>query len=99
MGREDDLRFHEEFLMQLPLIEPPSNWKPPTELIDLRRFDRVAVDLETKDDGLNRGRGPGWAWGAGHVVGVAVATPLQAHYYSVERWGKGQLAAWLAGMA
>lgn len=95
MGREGDLRLHEEFLMQLPLIEPPSNWKPPTELIDLRRFDRVAVDLETKDDGLNRGRGPGWAWWAGHVVGVAVATPLQAHYYSVERWGKGQLAAWL----
>lgn len=58
---------------QIPLIVPDSSWERPKELPDLTRVDEFALDTETKDDGLARGRGPGWAYGAGYVAGVSVA--------------------------
>jgi DNA polymerase I-like protein with 3'-5' exonuclease and polymerase domains len=39
---------------------------------DLRNVDIVALDTETRDDGLAKGKGPGWPWGDGHVCGISV---------------------------
>jgi DNA polymerase-1 len=58
---------------QLPLIVPPSAWKVPTELPDLRRMGMIAVDTEGRDDSIGAGRGSGWVYGSGFISGVAVA--------------------------
>lgn len=58
---------------QQNLFMPESDWTPPTSLPDLRDQPVIALDLETKDDGLSAGRGAGWAHGAGYVTGVAAA--------------------------
>jgi Mesyanzhinovviridae DNA polymerase len=59
---------------QLLLISPPSSWEPPTELPDLRKGHvRVALDTETKDNGLRTGWGPGWPIKDGHICGVSLA--------------------------
>lgn len=58
---------------QMPMFVPKSDWVAPKELPDLRRCGRIALDRETKDDGLVAKFGPGWAIGAGHVIGVSVA--------------------------
>lgn len=60
-------------MSQLPLFLPDSGWTPPTELPDLRKMRDVAIDSETKDDGLASGRGPGWAYKAGHIAGIGAA--------------------------
>lgn len=65
---------------QEPLFVPQSSWVPPTELPDLRQCKYIALDRETKDEGLAHGRGPGWAYKAGHVVGNAVAWHGGAFY-------------------
>lgn len=57
---------------QLPLLTPQSDWVPPATLPDWRGRD-LAIDLETKDEGLAADRGPGWAYGAGYICGVAMA--------------------------
>ena len=50
-----------------------TEWQPPSELPDLRRAGIIALDLETKDDGLAAKRGSSWPWGAGHICGVSAA--------------------------
>lgn len=57
---------------QLPMFPPTSDWQPPTELPDLGG-QTIAIDLETRDDALAAGRGTGWVYSAGHIVGVGVA--------------------------
>jgi Mesyanzhinovviridae DNA polymerase len=74
---------------QLLLIKPPSSWTAPTELPDLRGLTtRVVLDVEGRDDGLATKRGPGWATGAGHLTGVAIAwmegLTLRSAYYSIQ---------------
>jgi DNA polymerase I-like protein with 3'-5' exonuclease and polymerase domains len=58
---------------QLPLLTPDSAWRGPGALPDLRRCGVIALDRECRDEGLAGGRGPGWAFGAGRVIGVSVA--------------------------
>jgi DNA polymerase I-like protein with 3'-5' exonuclease and polymerase domains len=57
----------------------------PAELPDLRRVRRVALDLETKDDGLLAERGSGWPWGGGYICGLSIAYhadgEIRAHYF------------------
>ena len=48
-------------------------WQLPAELPDLRRAGMIALDLETKDDGLLAKRGSGWPWGGGHICGLSIA--------------------------
>lgn len=67
-------------MQQLPLFTPPSDWKPPTELPDLRNRKVIALDLETKDEGLAQSRGPGWVYDAGYIAGVAMAAEDIAVY-------------------
>lgn len=61
--------------MPLDFMLPVSDWVPPTELPDLVAWGvkRIALDTETRDDGLASQRGSGWATGAGHLCGVGVA--------------------------
>lgn len=43
----------------------------------------IAIDSETKDEGLKKGVGAGWAWpGGGRVLGFSVFTPNFSEYYS-----------------
>lgn len=74
---------------QEPLFKPHSDWVPPASLPDLRHHRVVALDLETRDDGLAAGRGPAWPQRAGHVCGVAAAWPrgnnvVEAAYFPVQ---------------
>lgn len=57
----------------MPLLVPESAWTPPSSLPDLRHLKRIALDTETKDDGLSAGRGPGWAHKAGFITGYSAA--------------------------
>ena len=50
-----------------------SGWIRPTELPDLRRVGIIALDTETKDEGLRAERGSAWPWRGGYVCGVSVA--------------------------
>jgi len=60
---------------------PPSSWEVPSELPDLRGVGSLlAVDTETRDDGLAMKRGPGWVYRAGRVVGVSMAVEGRAVY-------------------
>lgn len=74
------------------------------ELPRLREANILAIDLETKDDGIKQDLGPGGVRGLGHVLGIAVATEKQEWYlpirhvdsenYSVaaiQRWCKDNL--------
>jgi DNA polymerase I-like protein with 3'-5' exonuclease and polymerase domains len=60
-------------------------WSAPTELPDLRRFDVIALDTETRDDRLRADKGSGWPTGEGYVCGVSIAYPeggdIRAHYF------------------
>lgn len=59
---------------QLGLFKPESTWKQPTELPDLRGRPLVAIDVETKDDGIRNDLGAGWALGPmGYICGVCWA--------------------------
>jgi DNA polymerase I-like protein with 3'-5' exonuclease and polymerase domains len=59
---------------QLGLFVPQSDWQPPRELPDLRGRPLVAFDIETKDEGLARNLGTGWALGPmGYICGVVYA--------------------------
>lgn len=73
--------------MQLPLFLPDSSWERPTELPDLRRCTEVALDTETRDDGLSAGRGSGWVYRAGHVIGFSAAwregRTVRSEYYPI----------------
>lgn len=78
---------------------PDSDWIAPTELPDLRG-SVIAIDTETKDDGLANGRGPGWAHGAGRVVGVSMASDKGSVYIPIahpdsNNFPKDKVAQWV----
>src|SRR5215831_6598321 len=81
-----------------------SEWRPPTELPDLRRAGIIALDTETKDEGLLANRGSSWPWGDGFVCGISIAyhanDAIRAHYFSLRHpdspnFDRKQLIAWL----
>ncbi len=59
-------------MLQLPLFEPPSSWKPPivSELPSWAGMKRVCVDVETRDDKLKE-LGIGVRRG-GYITGISV---------------------------
>lgn len=63
----------DDFLLKYDINNIETEWSAPTEFPDLRNCKTIAVDLETRDDGIGAGKGPGWATNDGYVVGIAVA--------------------------
>ena len=61
-------------MSQPSLFQTPSEWVPPEGVPDLRDAKEIAIDLETKDDGITNGIGPGWATKQGRVIGVAIGS-------------------------
>jgi len=70
-------------VIQLPLFEPKSDWREPDSLPEIPSGVELAVDTETRDNGLANERGPGWAIRDGHVAGVSVAWNDEAHYIPI----------------
>jgi DNA polymerase I-like protein with 3'-5' exonuclease and polymerase domains len=70
---------------QLPMgfMLPESSWEVPRSVPPMHRHDTVAVDLETRDDGLKNSVGPGWVHGLGYITGVAVAAGEESFYLPV----------------
>jgi DNA polymerase I-like protein with 3'-5' exonuclease and polymerase domains len=64
------------------MLLPQTEWVQPTEYPDLRSYDEIAVDLETKDPGL-KSKGSGAVTGEGEVVGIAVATYNNKWYFPI----------------
>lgn len=58
---------------QLGLFVPKSDWRPHSGPLPRVRDTIVGLDTETWDQGLNTDIGPGWAYGLGHMLGVAAA--------------------------
>jgi hypothetical protein len=48
--------------MKIPLFEAQTEWNEPEEYPDLRKYDEIAVDLETRDPDLK-------SKGSGSVIG------------------------------
>lgn len=63
----------------MPLV-PASDWRPPQTFPNLASADVIALDVETYDPELTD-RGPGWARGKGHIVGIAIGTNDGGRWY------------------
>jgi DNA polymerase I-like protein with 3'-5' exonuclease and polymerase domains len=66
-------------------------WSAPLDYKDLSGATEIAIDLETKDEGINKGLGAGWATGQGEIIGFAVATEGWQGYYPFGHFGGGNL--------
>jgi len=64
------------------MILPPTEWVAPTEYPDLRSYDEIAIDLETRDPDLKK-KGSGSVIRNGEVVGIAVAVPSGSWYFPI----------------
>tara|TARA_R100001440_G_scaffold676_2_gene2106 strand:- start:914 stop:2776 length:1863 start_codon:yes stop_codon:yes gene_type:complete len=68
--------------MKVPMFEAQTEWIEPEEYPDLRSYDEIAIDLETRDPELKT-RGSGSVIGLGEVVGIAVAVPGKKFYFPI----------------
>lgn len=59
---------------------PDTGWEMPREFPNLQHAKCLAIDVETYDPELIE-RGPGWARGKGHLVGVSIAADGFKGYY------------------
>ena len=66
-------------------------WSCPSEYKDLSKYDEIAIDLETRDEGINKKLGAGWATGNGYVIGFAVAVEGWQGYYPFKHFGGGNM--------
>ena len=76
--------------MQIPLLQPESDWIAPQVLPKFDPYETLAVDLETYDPNLTS-RGPGWATGDGYIVGIAIATDKWSGYLPIRHENGGNL--------
>jgi DNA polymerase I-like protein with 3'-5' exonuclease and polymerase domains len=84
---------------QQPIFLPESNWIQP-ELPDLSSESECGIDVETRDDALAAGKGPGWHAGLGYVAGISVSWREHAIYINLQHpdsdsYPKQQVADWL----
>tara|TARA_R100001440_G_scaffold50251_1_gene70226 strand:+ start:8337 stop:10211 length:1875 start_codon:yes stop_codon:yes gene_type:complete len=77
--------------LQLNFNFKKSIWSAPSEYKDLSGYDEIAIDLETRDDGINTGMGAGWATKSGEIVGFAVAVSGWQGYFPFGHLGGGNL--------
>ena len=68
--------------MKIPKYLTQTEWVMPTEYPDLRDYDEIAIDLETRDPDL-KSKGSGAVTGNGEVVGIAVATYNDKWYFPI----------------
>ena len=68
--------------MIIPKFEAQKEWTEPSEYPDLRQYDEIAIDLETKDPDL-KSKGSGSVIGNGEVVGIAVAVQGASWYFPI----------------
>ena len=68
--------------MKIPKYLTQTEWVQPLEYPDLRDYDEIAIDLETKDPDLKK-YGSGAVTGNGDVVGIAVATYNDKWYFPI----------------
>jgi len=68
--------------MQMPLIQPQTEWVMPDSYPELDDYREIAIDLETKDPNLIN-MGSGWARKDGHVIGIAVAVEGRSWYFPI----------------
>ena len=66
-------------------------WSSPSEYKDFSQAKEIAIDLETRDDGISNGLGAGWALKKGEIIGFAVATEGYQAYYPFGHFGGGNL--------
>jgi DNA polymerase I-like protein with 3'-5' exonuclease and polymerase domains len=66
-------------------------WSCPAEYKDLSHAREIAIDLETRDDGISSGQGAGWATGKGNIIGFAVAVEGWQGYYPFAHFGGGNM--------
>lgn len=59
---------------------PETGWKAPLQFPDLSRATHMSLDIETYDPDL-LDKGPGWARGVGHIVGVSIGAPGHGRWY------------------
>ena len=76
--------------MQIPLLQPESDWIAPQVLPKFDPYETLAVDLEPYDPNLIN-RGPGWATGDGYIVGIAIATDKWSGYLPIRHENGGNL--------
>ena len=67
---------------------PEANWRPPTQVLSTAKT--IALDMETRDPYLLT-RGPGFKYGEGAPVGVAIATAEGAMYLPFAHLGGDNL--------
>ena len=84
--------------MKVPIFEAQTEWIEPEELPDLRSYDEIAIDLETRDPDLRK-KGSGSVIGNGKVVGIAVAVPGRKFYFPIahgsgSNMNKQRVLAW-----
>ena len=77
--------------LQLTLTFKKSIWNTPLEYKDLSDAKEIAIDLETRDDGINDRLGAGWALGKGEIVGFAVAVDGWQGYFPFGHLGGGNM--------
>ena len=78
-----------------------SDWSPPASLPDLTQYDRIAVDLETRDPNLTK-LGPGWCRKDGYIIGIAVAAGDSSWYLPIKHDAgnlpRASVMAWMKKM-
>jgi len=77
--------------LQLSMTFKKSMWNTPGEYKDLSNAKEIAIDLETRDDGISNGYGAGWATNRGEIVGFAVAVEGWQGYFPFGHLGGGNM--------
>lgn len=85
---------------QIDLFPPVSDWKPRDSLPTIPDGVVVAIDCETRDEGLNKGVGPGWAHDDGWLSGISFAWAGDADYLPIKEpdttcFSREQVDSWL----
>ena len=77
--------------LQLTMNFKKHMWTAPSEFKDLSGYSEIAIDLETRDEGINKGMGAGWATNNGEIIGFAVAVEGWQGYFPFGHFGGGNL--------
>ena len=77
--------------LQLVFNMKKNMWSAPNEFKDLSGYSEIAIDLETRDDGINKRMGAGWATNSGEIIGFAVAVEGWQGYFPFGHFGGGNL--------